>query len=77
MFKDKSAAEQAALLTHGSKIHGGSIIARGPTEQLRRGYSGRYRGKIGYLPTTDNDKRPYTDCFHYVRGVCTNGFNVG
>ena len=61
---------------HGSLIYGQRIMARGPAEQRRRGHSGKYDGKIGHVPTTNNDLRPYTDCIHYVNRMCTNGSSV-
>lgn len=76
IFRDESTAEAVARRADGTVIHGGAIKARGPAEQRRRGHSGTYDGKIGYVPTIDNDKRPFTDCIHYVTGVCTNGFSV-
>jgi hypothetical protein len=76
IFGSESTAEAAARGVNGSVIHGGCIIARGPAEQKRRGYPGTYDGKIGYVPTLANDKRPYTDCIHYVTSACTNGFSV-
>lgn len=76
MFRDESTAEQAARSAKGSVIYGGQIIVRGPAEQRLRGHSGIYDGKIGYVPSIENDRRPYTDCIHYVNGACTNGFNV-
>ena len=76
VFRDEQTAEAAARGANGSVIHGGTIIARGPAEQRRRGYSGEYKGKTGYVPSIANDKRPYTDCIHYVTSVCTNGFSV-
>ena len=63
-------------MKNGSMIYDGKIIVRGPAEQRRRGHSGEYDGKIGYVPTIDNDLRPYTDCIHYINRTCTNVFSV-
>lgn len=77
VYQDQYTAEQAASKANGTSVLGGTIVARGPAEQRRNGHSGTYDGKIGYVPTKDNDRRPYTDCIHYVNGVCTNGdYNV-
>lgn len=76
VFEDESIAEQAASLAHKSMIYGKAIIARGPAEQRRRGYSGEYNGKIGHVPTIANDKRPHSDCRYYATGNCTNGISV-
>ena len=76
VFDQEDVAEHAAFMANGRFIHGGRIITRGPAEQRRRGYSGKYEGKIGHVPTAVNDKRPYTDCIHYVNGTCTIGTDV-
>ena len=77
VYGQKSEAEHAGRMAHQTSIHGGPIIARTPSEQESRGYSGVYTGKIGYTPRINGDKRPYTDCVHYLNSVCTNGSHVG
>ena len=76
IFKEEQVAETGARMANGTTIHGGKIVARGPQEQRRKGYSGEYTGKIGHVPTTKNDKRKYTDCIRYLKDICTNGTDV-
>lgn len=78
VFKDEHTAEQAASQANKTKIFGGKIVARGPAEQrgLGKGYSGEYKGRIGHVPTMDNDSRHLTQCKHYVDGTCTSGSDV-
>lgn len=76
MYGDEGTAEHAARRAGGCNLLGGTITVRGPAEQRRRGHSGTYIGKVGYVPTKKNDRRPYTDCTHYVSGDCVNGASV-
>ena len=77
IYGQKIEAEHAGRMAHRSLIYGGPIIARGPSEQKSRGYSGVYTGKTGYTPRINGDKRPYTDCIHYLNSVCNNESHVG
>jgi len=72
VYDDERTAERAAVGAHHTAIMGSAITVRGPAEQRRKGRSGEYTGKIGFVPTKDGDKRPFTDCCHYVTGGCTN-----
>ena len=72
VYGDESTAEHAASQANHSSVMGSNITTRGPADQRMRGLPGTYTGKIGYVPTKEGDKRPYTDCCHYASGVCTN-----
>ena len=76
MYGDEHTAESVARSVNGQIVFGGAIKARGPAEQRRRGHTGTYDGTIGYVPTKENDRRPYTDCIHYVTGVCVDSSHV-
>ena len=76
MYGDEHTAESVARSVNGQIVLGGVIKARGPAEQRRRGHIGIYYGTIGEVQTKENDRRPYTDCIHYVNGVCVNSSHV-
>ena len=76
MFDEEETAEDAASFAKNSKIFGKKIRTRGPAEQREKGYSGKYKGKIGNVPTLENDKRPFTDCRYYATATCNNGQHV-
>ena len=71
MYGDERTAEHAAVQANGNSVLGSIITTRGPAAQRLRGHKGQYDGKIGYVPTKENDIRPFTDCIHYVTGSCT------